>query len=58
MLPNHPKCIVSAVKTITVKYEKLAPLFIEAIKEQDTKIEAQAVEIAELKAMVQKLLDK
>ena len=43
---------------LTVKYEKLAPLFIEAIKEQDAKIEAQAVEIAELKAMVQKLLDK
>ena len=43
---------------LTVKYEKLAPLFIEAIKEQDAKIEAQAVEIAELKEMVQKLLDK
>ena len=43
---------------LTVKYEKLAPLFIEAIKEQDLKIEAQAAEIAELRAMVQKLLDK
>ena len=43
---------------LTVKYEKLAPLFIEAIKEQDLKIEAQATEIAELRAMVQKLLDK
>ena len=43
---------------LTVKYDKLAPVLIEAIKEQDAKIEAQAAEIAELKAMVQKLLDK
>ena len=49
---------ISGENYLTVKYEKLAPLFIEAIKEQDAKIEAQAVEIAELKAMVQKLLDK
>ena len=49
---------ISGEEYLTVKYEKLAPLFIEAIKEQDTKIEAQAAEIAELKAMVQKLLDK
>jgi hypothetical protein len=49
---------ISGENYLTVKYEKLAPLFIEAIKEQDAKIEAQATEIAELKAMVQKLLDK
>ena len=43
---------------LTVKYDKLAPVLIEAIKEQDAKIESQAAEIAELRAMVQKLLDK
>ena len=43
---------------LTVKYERIAPVLIEAMKEQQSQIEAQAAEIAELKAMVKKLLDK
>ena len=43
---------------LTVKYERVIPLLVEAIKEADLKSEAQAAEIAELRAMVQKLLDK
>ena len=43
---------------LTVQYEKLAPLFVEAIKEQDAKIEAQAKEIADLKNLVAQLMDK
>ena len=42
----------------TVKYDKLAPLFIEAIKEQQIQIEAQQSEIAELKDLVKQLLAK
>jgi hypothetical protein len=43
---------------LTVKYERIAPVLIEAIKEQQAQIESQAAEIAELRAMVQKILDK
>jgi len=44
--------------TLTVSYGNLAGAFIEAFKEQQTQIEDQAAEIAELRAMVEKLLDK
>ena len=43
---------------MAVRYEKMVPLLIEAIKEGDAKAEAQAAEIAELKAMVKALLEK
>jgi len=43
---------------LTVKYERIAPVLIEAIKEQQAQIDTQAAEIAELRAMVEKLLDK
>lgn len=48
----------SGKEYLTVQYEKLAPLFVEAIKEQDAKIEAQAKEIADLKNLVAQLMDK
>jgi hypothetical protein len=43
---------------LTIKYERVVPLLVEAIKEQQAQIDAQATEIAELREMVQKLLDK
>jgi hypothetical protein len=49
---------ISGEDYLTVKYERLVPLLIEAIKEQDAKIENQAAEIAELKDLVKKLLEK
>ena len=43
---------------LTVQYDKLAPLFIEAIKEQQLQIESQKSEIDELKGLVQQLINR
>ena len=40
---------ISGKDYLTVQYEKLAPLFIEAIKEQQAQIELLKAELAELK---------
>jgi len=46
---NHEGESISGKDYLTVQYEKLAPLFIEAIKEQQAQIELLKAEIAELK---------
>ena len=43
---------------LTIDYERLTPLLIEAIKEQQTQIEDQKSEISELKSMINMLVDK
>jgi len=42
----------------TVKYDKLGAVLVEALKEADAKIEAQAKQIDELKELVNKLIEK
>jgi hypothetical protein len=42
----------------TVKYDKLGAVLVEALKEADAKIEAQAKQIDELKDLVSKLIEK
>ena len=42
----------------TVKYDKLGAVLVEALKEADAKIEAQAKQIDELKELVSKLIEK
>ena len=46
---NHEGESISGKDYLTVQYEKLAPLFIEAIKEQQAQIELLKAELAELK---------
>lgn len=46
---NHEGESISGQDYLTVQYEKLAPLFIEAIKEQQKQIELLKAELAELK---------
>jgi hypothetical protein len=43
---------------LTVKYDKMVPLLIEAIKEQQTQIESQKSEIDVLKDLVQQLINR
>jgi hypothetical protein len=43
---------------LTISYERLTPLLIEAVKEQQTQIEDQKTEISELKSMINMLVDK
>jgi hypothetical protein len=43
---------------LTIDYERITPLLIEAIKEQQTQIEDQSSEISELKSMINMLVDK
>ena len=43
---------------LTLDYSKLVPILVEAIKEQQTQIDDQALEIRNLKALVGSLLGK
>ena len=43
---------------LTIDYERITPLLIEAIKEQQSEIEDQSSEISELKSMINMLVDK
>jgi hypothetical protein len=43
---------------LTVKYDRIVPLLIEGIKEQQTQIESQKTEIEELKDLVQQLINR
>jgi hypothetical protein len=49
---------ISGKNYLTVQYEKLSPLFIEAIKNQQTLIYSQQSQIDELKTLVNQLLNK
>ena len=55
---NHEGESISGKDYLTVQYEKLAPLFIEAIKEQQVLIQSQQSQIDELKELVNQLLNK
>jgi hypothetical protein len=49
---------ISGYNFLTVKYDKLTPLLIEAIKEQQTQIDSQKTEIEELKDLVKQLINR
>lgn len=49
---------ISGERYLTVKYEKIVPLLIQGIKEQQTQIESQKNEIDQLKDLVQQLLNR
>jgi hypothetical protein len=55
---NSDGTSISGENYLTVKYEKIVPLLIEAVKEQQVQIESQKTEIEELKDLVKQLINR